>query len=225
MSIPGAAPLSSDEPPACRQLCPARSWRQPNRNDRQTREKSCGNGVRPRNTPLRTTKMCHLDYGRGTAPDLKLSLSLLGVPPPPPRPCPAGRDLVLSVCQNRRSVAFGGRRRRHPTAIGTASRSARDAPIAATHPLYPSEFEDGVEPAVHTDQCPHLPDRQEGAVDIWARTAAGIVTDRESLVGHSEHDFCADDVSGQTNGVDLRPVQGRASGLARPNRSIDRHRL
>src|SRR3989304_345106 len=61
---------------------------------------------------------------------------------------------------------------------------------------------------------------------VRVRTCAvpRVVTDRQPLIRHAEDDLCADDVTGETNGVNLRAGDRCASGLPWADRPYERNR-
>ena len=98
---------------------------------------------------------------------------------------------------------------------------------ASSWPLAPfhlgSEIEDGIQAAMDADECRDLPNGEQGPVRVRACAVPRIVTDRQPLIRHPEDDFGADDVTGQTNGVNLRAGNRGAAGLPRADRPHDRN--
>jgi len=63
----------------------------------------------------------------------------------------------------------------------------------------------GVQPACETDEARCLPHRDEGSGDVWLGRFAGVVANREALVGQAEDHLRGDDEARKAQRVDLRP--------------------
>ena len=86
-----------------------------------------------------------------------------------------------------------------------------------------SEVEHCIGSPVQTDKRAHATDREQRAAYIWDRTAAGVMPDRQRLIGHPEDDLRTNHEAGKANGMDLRSAQGRASGFAGTNGIVNRN--
>src|SRR5215472_8916177 len=87
-----------------------------------------------------------------------------------------------------------------------------------------SKIENRVQTAVDAEQRRYAANRQQSPIDIGPGTVPRVVTYGQLLIWHSEDDFCADHVTWEANGVNLRPRQGHAASFSCADCSIHRNR-